>query len=143
MKIHYSAYKYAPETAGACVNGIKLDLHDTMIGSLICCQNHKEAIKELKKLYRKTIAKENRYLYAFFKKDSKQFYYVECLNFPANASLQERLYNYKELKHHLQNHPIEIIAESGHITPIAAQKPEVKKEVVTIDFSKCRKMRIV
>lgn len=142
MKISYSCYKYAPETAAASVNGIKLNLNNTMIGTLIATGHKAEAEKELKKLYRKTIKTENNYIYVFFAENSKQFYYVSQLYFKANADLKSRLYCYKELKHHLQAHPIEIITESGHITPTGSKKPEIKKEVVKIDFSKCKKLKI-
>lgn len=142
MKIAYSAYKYAPETARATVNGVSIDLHDTMIPEYITTGQKAKAEADLKKAYRKQISKKANYIYIFFAKDSKQFYYVSCLNFKEDADLKTRLYNYKELKHHLQTHPIEIITESGTITPSGAEKPEVNREVVTIDFSKCRKIKI-
>lgn len=142
MKITYSAYKYAPESAQATINGIKLDLTVSNAGLAICTRSNAEAEAELKKVYRKTIAKDSRFIYVFFAENSKQFYYVACLNFSGKADLAERLRNYKELKHHLQAHPIEIITESGTITPTGASKPEVKKEVVKIDFSRCRKLKI-
>ena len=50
MKIKYSCYKYAPETAAASVNGLKLNLNNTNIGVLIAAGNHAEAEKELKRV---------------------------------------------------------------------------------------------
>lgn len=142
MKISYTCYKYAPETARATVNGIKLNLDNTMIPELIATGRKAEAEKELKKLYRRTLKADNNYIYAFFAENSTQFYYISCLNFKANADIKSRLYCYKELKQHLKANPIEIITESGHISPIAAEDPEVKKEIVKIDFKKCRKIKI-
>lgn len=142
MKITYSAYKYAPESAQASVNNMNIDLHDTMIPNYIVTGQKEKATQELKKAYRKAIATDSRFIYVFFVENSKQFYYVSCLNFSGKADLAERLRNYKELKHHLQTHPIEIVTEEGTITPTGASKPEVKKEIVKIDFSKCRKLRI-
>lgn len=143
MKIKYSCYKYAPETAAASVNGLKLNLNNTNIGVLIATGNHAEAEKELKKLYRKEIKKETNYIYAFFNANNKDFYYIECLNFKANADIESRLYCYKELKHHLQAHPVEIVTESGHIIPGATERPEIKKESAKINFKKCKKIKIV
>ena len=142
IKITYSAYKYAPETAKATVNGVNIDLNNTMIPEYITTGQKEKAEAELKKAYRKQTSEKANYIYVFFAKDSKQFYYVSCLNFKADADLRTRLYNYKELKHHLQTHPIEIVTEEGTITPTGASKPEVKKEVVKIDFSRCRKIKI-
>lgn len=142
MKISYSCYKYAPETAAATVNGLKIDLHNTNIGYLIATGNHTEAEKAIKEQYRKHINRENNFTYCFYVSNSNQFYYISQLNFKANADLKSRFYCYKELKHYLQNHPIEITTESGHIIPGSTEKPEVKKEVVKIDFNKCKKIKI-
>ena len=142
MKIKYSCYKYAPETAAASVNGLKLNLNNTNIGYLIAIGNQAEAEKELKRLYRQTIKEENKYIYAFFVKNSKQFHYITALNFSQSASLDTRLYCYKELKHYLKNNPQEITTESGFISPSGATTPEIKKEYIQIDFNKCKKIKI-
>lgn len=141
MKITYSAYKYAPESARASVNGIRLEL-TSEAKDAICFKSKEEARAELKKVYRKTIAKEKRFVYVFFKENSKQFYYISVFSFSENASLAERLKEYKNLKYQLQTYPIEITTETGYISPNGASKPEVKKEIVKIDFSRCRKLRI-
>lgn len=143
MKIKYSCYKYAPETAAASVNGIKLDLNNTNIGYLIATGRTAEAEKELKKLYRRTIKAPTNYIYAFFAKDSKQFYYIAWLNFSAADTIERRLHCYKELKHHLQRNPIEIRTEAGHITPTGASAPEVKTITIPIDFRKCKKIKLI
>ena len=142
MKITYSAYKYAPETAKATVNGVSIDLHNTMIPEYITTGQKAKAEAELKKAYRKQTSQKASYIYVFFAKDSKQFYYVACLNFKADADLKTRLYYYKELKHHLQANPIEYTIESGKFTPAGGEKPEEKKVTVEIDYSRCRKVKI-
>lgn len=139
----YCRYKYAPETAGATVNGLKMDLSNTMIQQHIATGHKAEAEKELKKLYRKEISKENKYIYAFFLHNSNQFYYISCLNFTAKDDIKTRLHCYKELKHHLQNNPPEIVPEIGHFIPGTETKPETIKQNVNINFSKCKKIRII
>lgn len=142
INIRYSAYKYAPETARATVNGVNIDLHDTMIPEYIATGQKVKAEAELKKAYRKQASKKASYIYVFFVKDSKQFYYVSCLNFKADADIKTRLYYYKELKHHLQANPIEYTIETGKFSPNGSGAPEVKKVTVNIDFNRCRKMKI-
>ena len=142
MIIKYSAYKYAPETAAATVNGLQINLQNTMIPSIICSGNHEKARQELKKAYRQQIKKSKKYIYCFFAENSKQFYYIACLSFAESDDINTRLYCYKELKHHLQKNPPAIVTESGHITPTGATAPEVIKEVVKIDFSKVKKFCI-
>lgn len=142
MIIKYSCYKYAPETARATVNGQPVNIAGTMIPQMIATGHKSEAEKALKKAYRKQNAAENKYIYAFFWENSKQFYYISNLYFKASADLKTRLYNYKELKHHLQNHPQTITTEAGYITPTGRTAPEVKTEQVKIDFSRVYKIRI-
>lgn len=143
MIIKYSCrYKYAPETAAASVNGLKLDLYNTKIGVLIACNQTEEAEKELKKLYRKQITKQNKYIYAFFAKSSNDFYYISNLSFSGNDDINQRLYCYKELKNHLKKHAPTFTTESGYITPNGATAPEIKTQQVEIDFSKCKKIKI-
>lgn len=141
-RITWSGYKYAPESIKATCNGKKIDAQQNCIAMQICCGNTAGAIEEIKRQYRKGNKKEKRYTYAFFGKGTRQFYYIAYLNFTESADIAERLYNYKELKHHLQDNPFEIITESGHITPDGATTPEINKEVVTIDFSRFLKLRI-
>ena len=140
--IKYSCYKPAPESARVSVNGRRLDISDTMIPTMIACGQHNKAIEEIKRTYRKQNACENKYIYCFFRENSKQFYYIACLSFPASADLETRLQCYKELKHHLQTHPQTITTESGHITPTGSTTPTVKTEQIKIDFFKCRKIKI-
>lgn len=142
MIIKYNCYKYAPETARVFVNGERLNVSNTMIPQYIATGNKEKAIQEIKKQYRKEAAKEQKYIYAFFAKNSKQFYYIAVLNFSEKADLQTRLYCYKELKHHLINNPMEIKTESGYFTPDGATKPETKTEKVELDFSRIAKIKI-
>ena len=142
MIIKYSAYKYAPETAAATVNGVKIDLKNTMIPAYICSGNGEKARQELKKAYRKQIRTANKYIYCFFAENSKQFYYIACLSFGADEDIKSRLYCYKELKHHLQQNPPTITTESGYITPTGATAPKRTTEAAKIDFSKVKKIRI-
>lgn len=141
-KINFSYYRYSPESAHVTVNGAPLDISNTNIGMLLCCGRHDEARQQIKKAYRKQIMKENNYVFAFFRENSKQFYYIACLRFAANADIKSRLYCYKELKHHMQNQPQTITTESGHVTPYGATAPEVKTEHVKIDFTKCKRLKI-
>lgn len=141
--IKYSCYKYAPESARVTVNGEKLDLSRTNIPQYIATGNHEKALAAIKTEYRRQAKQPKKYTYIFYRENSKQFYYIACLTFTAADDIQSRLYCYKELKHHLQNHPQTITTEHGHITPTGASKPEIKTEYVKIDFSKCKRVRIV
>ena len=142
-KITYSFYRYAPETMNVNVNGLKIDISNTNIAMDIISGNEEKAFADIKRLYRKMVKEENRFLYVFFVKGTKQFKYIECLNFTATATIQERLYNYKELKHYLQAHPETIQTESGSFNPYGNNvATEKKTEVIEIDYSKAKKIRI-
>ena len=140
--IKYSCYKYAPETARATVNGQPVNIAGTMIPQMIATGQKSEAEKALKKAYRKQNAAESSYIYAFFAAGTTQFYYITALRFTAADDIKTRLHCYKELKHHLQNHPQTITTEAGYITPTGKTAPKVTTEQIKIDFKKCKKMKI-
>lgn len=143
IKIKWKGYKYAPESVRVSANGQRISTDGTNIATKICCGNTAGAMEEIKKKYRQQIRQEKRYTYAYLRENSRQFYYISCLRFSESASIEEKLHCYKELKHHLQRQPVEIITESWHITPTGATAPEVKREPVTIDFSRLAKVQII
>lgn len=135
-KIKYSAYKYAPETARATVNGQPVTLQGSAAPLQICTGQHAEAIKTIKRLYRQENAKEARFLYAFKDANTSKFYYISTLYFKASDDINTRLYNYKELKKYLKENPPTYTTESGHITPAGATTPTIKTEAAQINFNK-------
>lgn len=143
MNIKISCYKYAPETARATVNGHPVNITNSMIPQLIATGHREDAVKEIKRIYRKQTAAENKYIYAFFRENSNQFYYIAVLSFGASADIKTRLLCYKELKHYLQANPQTITTESGYITPTGATKPTAKTEQIQINFNKCKKIRVI
>lgn len=132
-------YKYAPETVKVFVNGQEIDTTGTMIKSQIASGNTEEATKEIKRSYRKQIRKESNFIYVFFAENSNKFYYIPALQFPATATMQEKLRTYKEAKKYFKENPITVIIETGN--PYRSTKPETREEI-KIDFTRTSKYKI-
>lgn len=142
MKINYHAYKYAPETARASVNGQPVNIRDTAAPLAICTGREAEATAIIKRIYRQDQKKPARYIYAFQDENGKAFYYIHMLSFTASDDIKRRLWAYKELKNHLKKYPPTYTTESGHITPNGATRPEVTTEAARINFNKLLILKI-
>lgn len=140
--IKYNAYKYAPETARATVNGQPIDISGTPAPLQICAGDKNGAIITIKRTYRQENRKESKYIYAFQDVNKDTFYYIRLLSFTGSDDIKRRLWAYKELKNHLKKYPPTYTTESGYITPNGSTKPETTTEAAQIDFTRLLKIKI-
>ena len=141
-KIKMSGYTGAPELCAASVNGQPLPIRGTKAAYYIACRNFTKAREEIKRIYRQQNRRTNRYIYAFKDQTTKAFYYIAILSFTESDDIKTRLCCYKELKHHLQKNPPEVVTESGHITPTGAEKPHRETTAAAVNFNALLKVKI-
>ena len=140
--IIFSAYKYAPETARASVNGKPVRIQGTAAPLQICTGKQAEAIQTIKRLYRQETTRETRYIFAYPTEDVRNFYDLTALSFKASEDIAARLYCFKALKNHLKKNPPTFTTEAGHITPNGSTAPEVTTQAAKINFNKLLKIKI-
>lgn len=140
--IIFSAYKYAPETARASVNGQPVRIQGTAAPLQICTEKQAEAIQTIKRLNRQDTRSESRYIYAYPTEDGRNFYYITALQFKASDDIAARLYCFKALKNHLKKNPPTFTTEAGHVTPNGSTKPETVTQAARINFNKLLILKI-
>ena len=142
-KISFYAYKYAPETARATVNGQPVSIQGTAAPLQICTGKHAEAIKTIKRTARQERKKESCFIYAFMEEGTSKYYYITALSFKASDDIKTRLHCFQTLKNYLKKNPPTYTTESGHITPNGSTKPETITEAAQIDFTRLLKIKLI
>lgn len=141
--------KWSPEQWDFYCNGKRINLNSdkrSLLAQLVIGGDEKEAYDRLKRIIRNEEKKDNvRITYAFFGKDSNEFYYTEEL-LARRYNMDEKLRVYKEWKRYIQERGVNLCTYtvgSGYLTPNGMTDETKEEHSIDIDLNRKAIIKII